>query len=58
MEGQLAHILLSSTLLSHSSISATMKVLAILYDGGKAAEEEPRLLGTTENKVSWAERAG
>lgn len=28
-----------------------MKVLAILYDGGKAAQEEPRLLGTTENKV-------
>jgi formate dehydrogenase len=28
-----------------------VKVLAILYDGGKAAQEEPRLLGTTENKV-------
>jgi formate dehydrogenase len=28
-----------------------MKVLAILYDGGKAAQEEPRLLGTVENKV-------
>ncbi|KAH6914363.1 formate dehydrogenase [Coprinopsis sp. MPI-PUGE-AT-0042] len=28
-----------------------MKVLAVLYDGGKAAEEEPRLLGTVENKV-------
>ena len=27
------------------------QVLAILYDGHKAAEEEPRLLGTTENKV-------
>ncbi|KIJ44519.1 hypothetical protein M422DRAFT_60046 [Sphaerobolus stellatus SS14] len=33
-----------------------MKVLAILYDGGKAAQEEPRLLGTVENKLgieSW-----
>ncbi|KAJ7072173.1 NAD-dependent formate dehydrogenase [Mycena amicta] len=28
-----------------------MKVLAILYDGHKAAVEEPRLLGTTENKL-------
>ncbi|KZV81611.1 NAD-dependent formate dehydrogenase [Exidia glandulosa HHB12029] len=28
-----------------------MKVLAILYDGGKAAREEPRLLGTTENRL-------
>jgi len=32
-----------------------MKVLAILYDGHKAAEEEPRLLGTTENKLGIAE---
>ncbi|KAJ2917785.1 hypothetical protein MD484_g2628, partial [Candolleomyces efflorescens] len=29
-----------------------MKVLAILYDGGEAARQEPRLLGTVENKVS------
>jgi len=28
-----------------------MKVLAILYTGGKAAEEEPRLLGAVENKL-------
>jgi hypothetical protein len=27
------------------------KVLAILYGGGKTAEEEPRLLGTVENKL-------
>jgi hypothetical protein len=27
------------------------QVLAILYDGHAAAEQEPRLLGTTENKV-------
>jgi len=30
-------------------------VLAILYDGGKAAEEEPRLLGTVENKLGISE---
>jgi formate dehydrogenase len=38
-----------------------MKVLAILYDGFKAAEEEPRLLGTTENKLGlgeWLESQG
>ncbi|KAF8313143.1 NAD-dependent formate dehydrogenase [Clavulina sp. PMI_390] len=32
-----------------------VKVLAILYDGGKAAEEEPRLLGTVENKLGLSE---
>ncbi|TFK50947.1 NAD-dependent formate dehydrogenase [Heliocybe sulcata] len=32
-----------------------MKILAILYDGGKAAEQEPRLLGTTENKLGLSE---
>ncbi|KAH7339363.1 D-isomer specific 2-hydroxyacid dehydrogenase [Rhizoctonia solani] len=32
-----------------------LRVLAILYDGGKAAEEEPRLLGTTENKLGIAD---
>jgi formate dehydrogenase len=38
-----------------------MKVLAILYDGGKAAQEEPRLLGTVENKLGikeWLESQG
>jgi len=38
-----------------------MKVLAILYDGGKAAQEETRLLGTTENKLGikdWIEGLG
>ncbi|KAL7415901.1 putative formate dehydrogenase [Mrakia frigida] len=38
-----------------------MKVLAILYSGGKSAEEEPRLLGTTENKLgieSWLKEQG
>jgi len=32
-----------------------MKVLAILYKGGKAAQEEPRLLGTVENKLGIAD---
>jgi formate dehydrogenase len=32
-----------------------MKVLAILYDGKDAAVQEPRLLGTTENKLGIAD---
>lgn len=35
----------------------SLQVLAILYKGHKAAQEEPRLLGTVENQVfalSWA----
>jgi len=32
-----------------------VKVLAILYDGHQAAREEPRLLGTTENKLGIAD---
>jgi len=32
-----------------------MKFLAVLYSGGKAAEEEGRLLGTTENKLGIQE---
>ncbi|KJA20691.1 hypothetical protein HYPSUDRAFT_203488 [Hypholoma sublateritium FD-334 SS-4] len=38
-----------------------MKVLAILYDGGVAAEQESRLLGTVENKLGikeWLESQG
>lgn len=38
-----------------------MKILAILYSGGQAATEEPRLLGTTENQLgirSWLEGLG
>ncbi|CED83014.1 nad-dependent formate dehydrogenase [Phaffia rhodozyma] len=38
-----------------------MKVLAILYVGGKAAEEESRLLGTVENSLGikdWLESQG
>jgi len=38
-----------------------MKVLCILYDGGKPAENEPRLLGTTENKLGlekWLKENG
>ena len=33
--------------------SRGLKVVAILYKGGKAAQEEPRLLGTVENEVSF-----
>ncbi|KAJ6594065.1 NAD-dependent formate dehydrogenase [Mycena capillaripes] len=32
-----------------------IQVLAILYDGGDAAVQEPRLLGTTENKLGIEE---
>ncbi|KAJ9098195.1 hypothetical protein QFC21_004524 [Naganishia friedmannii] len=32
-----------------------MKVLLVLYDGGKAAEEESRLLGTIQNKLGIAD---
>lgn len=32
-----------------------MKVLAILYSGGVAAQQEPRLLGTTENELGLRE---
>ncbi|ESK83848.1 formate dehydrogenase [Moniliophthora roreri MCA 2997] len=32
-----------------------MKVLAILYNGFKAAQQEPRLLGTVENKLGLSE---
>lgn len=38
-----------------------MKVLLVLYDGGKAAEEEPRLLGTIQNKLgiaNWLKEQG
>lgn len=34
-----------------SSPTRNMKVLAILYSGGAAAKQEPRLLGTVENEV-------
>jgi formate dehydrogenase len=32
-----------------------MKIIAILYDGGEAAKEEPRLLGTVENHLGIKE---
>ena len=38
-----------------------MKVVAILYKGGEAAKQEPRLLGTVENELgirSWLESLG
>ncbi|KAF5375752.1 hypothetical protein D9757_008993 [Collybiopsis confluens] len=36
---------------THHRIAAMPKVLAVLYNGFKAATQEPRLLGTVENKV-------
>ncbi|GBE80667.1 Formate dehydrogenase [Sparassis crispa] len=41
--------------------SRNMKVLAILYKGGDAATQEPRLLGTVENQLGlrqWLESQG
>ncbi|GJE87220.1 FDH domain-containing protein [Phanerochaete sordida] len=38
-----------------------MKVIAILYKGGEAAKQEPRLLGTVENELglrAWLESQG
>ncbi|KAI0346525.1 NAD-dependent formate dehydrogenase [Trametopsis cervina] len=38
-----------------------MKILAILYSGGSAAQEEPRLLGTIENQLGirdWLTKQG
>ncbi|EJF60055.1 NAD-dependent formate dehydrogenase [Dichomitus squalens LYAD-421 SS1] len=38
-----------------------LKVLAVLYKGGEAAKQEPRLLGTIENQLgirSWLESQG
>ncbi|WWD17962.1 hypothetical protein CI109_102407 [Kwoniella shandongensis] len=38
-----------------------VKVLAVLYRGGQAAQEEPRLLGTLENKLGiadWLKKEG
>ena len=37
--------------------SRNLKILAILYKGGKAAKEEPRLLGTVENEVRCVAQA-
>lgn len=37
------------------------KILIILYDGGKAAQEQPKLLGTTENRLGiydWLVKQG
>ncbi|KAI9060435.1 NAD-dependent formate dehydrogenase [Trametes sanguinea] len=41
--------------------SAGMKILAVLYKGGEAAKQEPRLLGTVENQLGireWLESQG
>ncbi|OBT92698.1 formate dehydrogenase (NAD+) [Pseudogymnoascus verrucosus] len=42
-------------------VARIVKVLLVLYDGGKHAEEFPELLGTTENELGirkWLEDAG
>jgi formate dehydrogenase len=44
-----------------TDISPQVKVLAVLYKGGKWAKEEPRLLGTIENQLGlreWLESQG
>ncbi|KAI0642499.1 NAD-dependent formate dehydrogenase [Trametes meyenii] len=41
--------------------SAGLKILAVLYKGGEAAKQEPRLLGTVENQLGireWLESQG
>ncbi|KAI0630952.1 NAD-dependent formate dehydrogenase [Trametes polyzona] len=46
--------------INHNS-SAGLKVLAVLYKGGDAARQEPRLLGTVENQLGirdWLESQG
>lgn len=51
----------SSDILILANAQRLSKVLAILYDGGKAAQEEPRLLGTTENRLGiegWLKSQG
>ncbi|OJT03179.1 Formate dehydrogenase [Trametes pubescens] len=45
---------------NHGS-SAGLKVLAVLYKGGEAAKQEPRLLGSVENQLGireWLEAQG
>jgi formate dehydrogenase len=42
----------SSVRLHCNTYLQPLQVLAILYKGHKAAQEEPRLLGTVENQVS------
>ena len=41
---------------SFNNSSRGLKILAILYKGGEAAKQEPRLLGTVENEVSMRPR--
>ncbi|KAF9452714.1 NAD-dependent formate dehydrogenase [Macrolepiota fuliginosa MF-IS2] len=44
-----------------STCPSSIDILAILYTGGEAAEQEPRLLGTIENKLgieSWLKSLG
>lgn len=46
------HAFQQYTSFSTTPINA-MKILAVLYDGGEPAQRQPRLLGTTENKVCF-----
>ncbi|KAN0064557.1 formate dehydrogenase (NAD+) [Thecaphora frezii] len=47
---------LSPTARAFSTSQANMtKIVAVLYSGGKYAQEEPRLLGTVENKLGIAD---
>lgn len=47
--------LIPSTQQFSSTRSNMGKILLVLYDGGKSAEEEPRLLGTIQNKLGIAD---
>ncbi|KAL4248170.1 Formate dehydrogenase [Abortiporus biennis] len=52
----LPHDLLKSHQLTiRTTPNSNMKILAILYQGGNAAKEEPRLLGTVENELGLRE---
>ncbi|KAI0349871.1 NAD-dependent formate dehydrogenase [Trametes cingulata] len=56
--------LLNGRTLAHSlnrNSTAGMKILAVLYKGGEAAKQEPRLLGTVENQLGireWLQSQG
>ncbi|KAI0081350.1 hypothetical protein K474DRAFT_1704076 [Panus rudis PR-1116 ss-1] len=52
---------LSASRFSTTGSSRGLKVLAVLYSGGDAAKQEPRLLGTVENELGlrqWLESQG
>ncbi|TBU24801.1 NAD-dependent formate dehydrogenase [Dichomitus squalens] len=52
---------IASSALRAQAPNRGMKVLAVLYKGGEAAKQEPRLLGTVENQLGireWLESQG